>query len=727
MKLLETLGFRDTRQDLDTRIDSSARHVRSLGDTVAPGWSGKPTWPVDSIPVLTTQGYRKCVTAFACINIIAAAVAETKATLRVYQDQGEGKRDELLDHPVRALMQRPNPTKSEGEFLSLMVRLAAISGFCAVEKVRSQAGRVVELWHLRSDRIKPVLHDQAPPSWQYTVPGHPQSPFTIPAEDVALFTYMDDVDLSITGDTPLRAILREAGILHSLTDFIKLLLERGGIPPFVLVVDTPTPTSDNGISQPRAALSPEEVEYIREQMRQRYGGYQNWTGPAVLEGARIERVGLDLNELAHKDLRDVIDLSVCSAFRVPPILVQVLAGIETSYGLAFEQSMRALQLYTAEPLRDRIDGALSRSLLPEIDPRPNVSLEFDTSRVEALQENADAVHNRARADFTAGGMTLNDFRRRIGEDAIGGDLGNSLFLPFSVVPTLATGGALPSEEGRSGVRAIASRTAGPEQTRAAIGASNKATIVRLGNRYAPPLRAFWKSQGQRIVEAAKRSARESIIHRNADGRPFVVGFGNAPTHAESRAMEDIDWEDELRLLSETLVKLHSGVGAAAWQAASAQLGIELDWSLANPNVRSVLNQLAGQIKAIDATTRTDVQRIVGESLDEGVTLDELADRLTGLFEESYHGRALTVARSESQIAFNLASAAGYKETGQVAEVLLYDNPDHGDYDGDEDGLTCQQRDGMVVALDQVSVHANGTHPNCSLSIAPILAKPLGEE
>ena len=63
-------------------------------------------------------------------------------------------------------------------------------------------------------------------------------------------------------------------------------------------------------------------------------------------------------------------------------------------------------IYTANPLRSRLDGALSRQLLPEFDPRPNVDLGFDTSTVDALQEDEKDVHERARQDYTAGILTL---------------------------------------------------------------------------------------------------------------------------------------------------------------------------------------------------------------------------------------------------------------------------------------------------------------------------------
>ena len=107
-------------------------------------------------------------------------------------------------------------------------------------------------------------------------------------------------------------------------------------------------------------------------------------------------------------------------------------------------------------------------------------------------------------------------------------------------------------------------------------------------------------------------------------------------------------------------------------------------------------------------------------------MPELADRLRGLFAETYRGRATVVARTESQTAYNLASRDAYEESGVVAAAELLDNPAHGGYGGDGDGLTCQERDGLVVELGQTERHVLGTHPNCVLAVAPVLVRPLGE-
>lgn len=735
MSMLDTLrdwfGPLDDPAIMDVAIADRAEpapmDTRGSLSGMIPGWtSGKPTWPSDNVIVMTRDGYRKCVTAFACINIIADAVAE--ATLRVWIDEGAGKRDEIVDHPLRQLMQRPNDRMSESELLTDIVRIAAITGYCVVEKIRSARGNPVELGILRPDYVRPILRDQRAPNWEYTVPG--ESPSILDADDAVVFTYMGSPTLSVTGDTPLRAILREAGILNELTDFLKLLLERGGMPQIALVVDSTGPDD-----VPNEKLTDDEREAIRQQFIAKYTGYRNWVGPAIIEGMRVEQIGFDLNQIAFKDLRDGLDLSVCRAFRVPPPVVQVMAGLTTSYGQTLEQSMKLLQMYTANPLRSRLDGALTRGLLPEFDARPNIDLEFDTSSVDALQEDEKAVHERARENLRAGGITLDEFRQRVGEKPLENQLGKSLLIAFSMVPTPIDQDVVPpplsgtppdnspdnspdndpeDEEDRAydpdapltiprdGRTYRNQRSISPiEQRRQAnIVAKSKQQIVRLAGLIDPDVATFLQEQKGRVIEAVTGQRSISL-----------------------RAVEEIDWDAEDALLLELFRGWWSTVGETAFTDASAILGVETVWDVSNPQLRNVVDVLGKRIVDISETTRSDMESIITEALLEGVSMPELLGKIEHLFENTYKGRASTIARTESQVAYNLSSQAAYQASGVVAEVQLHDNSQHTDDYGASDGLSCAQRNGLIVPLGDMQRHVYAEHPNGTLAVAAIV-RPL---
>jgi hypothetical protein len=167
-------------------------------------------------------------------------------------------------------------------------------------------------------------------------------------------------------------------------------------------------------------------------------------------------------------------------------------------------------------------------------------------------------------------------------------------------------------------------------------------------------------------------------------------------------------------------------GKSVFANVDGQVDVSIAWDLGNPNVSPLMNDLAQIVVGINDTARVDVQRVVTEALDEGVTMQEASERLSGLFEETYRSRVMTVARSEYQGAYNRANVFGYEESGQIAYVELLDNPQH-DTELGSDGWTCAQRNGLIVPVGQAQSHIEAEHPNGSLGVAPVLVKALGAE
>ena len=54
-------------------------------------------------------------------------------------------------------------------------------------------------------------------------------------------------------------------------------------------------------------------------------------------------------------------------------------------------------------------------------------------------------------------------------------------------------------------------------------------------------------------------------------------------------------------------------------------------------------------------------------------------------------------------------------------------PDHDEDYGASDGLSCAERNGLIVPLGAVDIHIAAEHPNGTLAIAPVLTTALGEE
>jgi SPP1 gp7 family putative phage head morphogenesis protein len=183
----------------------------------------------------------------------------------------------------------------------------------------------------------------------------------------------------------------------------------------------------------------------------------------------------------------------------------------------------------------------------------------------------------------------------------------------------------------------------------------------------------------------------------------------------------IDWAAEGDELDPLIRQLWDLMGETATGQTVELLGLSesaLTWDVSNPWVRQVMSGVAERVTMVTDTTRQQIAQVVTDALQEGTSIPELSEKLRGMYEETYRGRSETIARTESQHSYNHAQVASAKEGG-VSEVECLDNPNH-TTDPGSDGLTCAQRNGLIVPVDDAYRHIAGEHPNGQLALAPVV-------
>jgi hypothetical protein len=253
-------------------------------------------------------------------------------------------------------------------------------------------------------------------------------------------------------------------------------------------------------------------------------------------------------------------------------------------------------------------------------------------------------------------------------------------------------------------------------TRSAIEARAHRVYTNAARKFTPLLDTFFDEQKARVTSKAKRSTDASY-------------WPDVPIDAvlDKRGVDDLvamDWSFEDAELDKIIRQLWDLMGETATDQTNDLINTDLQWDIANPWVREVLGDVGTRVTDINETTRQAIAQVVNDSLAEGVSIPQLSERLEGLYDETYAGRSTTIARTESQVAYNMAQVRGYNESGLINEAELLDNPAHTEDPG-SDGLTCAQRNGLIVPLDEVQLHIAAEHPNGSLAVAPVLATPLG--
>lgn len=625
--------------------------VRGLGATPPSAQVNKASWPEKNVSVFRDEGYNQSATVYACVRARANAVSA--ATLRVYRDEGGGQRAEIEGHPLRELMVRPNPFVSEAEFLLLTSTFMDVCGFALIEKVRSSSGRVVELWHLRPDWAKPILRDQAAPDWEYRIPG--RGAVTIPADDVLVITGAPSLTLAPTGLSPISVALREVGIENSATDFLKLFLDNGGAPRYALV--SPTAITD----QARA-------DAIREKWAQTYGGFRNWVNVALLHGGLdVKQIGFDLNEMAYPELRRLTEARICTVLGVPAILIGAQVGLDASTYSNFEEARRTFYEDTVGPLWARIDGAVTRSLLPEFGVERGVSVEFDTSNIPALRDDVNPAWARATEALRSGAITINQAQMEMGLPGFGPG-GDVLLMPGSVIPVpvvnIAMIGELAAAARPQPAPAVMLAGLGPVQAAAALPAA------------APRENRAWEYGGPEHVAAWEERVRRTNDGEDSVARAVRALFRDQQAAVLSKlgqraafdAAEDpFDLGDWIEAFRVTLRPAITRIVGAAGRAAATDIGVGYGFDLEAPAVqRAIEKQAQTFARRVNETT----WQALKDSLAEGYQLGEGADVLARRVELVMAGRiesdSITIARTETTKAYNEGTRESWKQSGVVA-------------------------------------------------------------
>jgi hypothetical protein len=243
----------------------------------------------------------------------------------------------------------------------------------------------------------------------------------------------------------------------------------------------------------------------------------------------------------------------------------------------------------------------------------------------------------------------------------------------------------------------------------------------------------------RLAKASREALREAVLPDfEADVAAFFRSFADriggkvAKAIAVDWADDTIDWTVEDDELEAVLARWYATLGEGAYAAVSEQLATELRWDLNQRGVARVMDRVAVEIQQINEASREYLRRKVQQAIDRGYSVEQLVrgvpdDGWGGILQlvESWAstaeggavGRARTIALTETATAYNAASVAGYRDSGLVDEVEVYDGPDCGWTDHDDPDLA----DGSIRTLDEADEYPEA-HPNCQRAFGPVVVR-----
>ncbi len=174
-----------------------------------------------------------------------------------------------------------------------------------------------------------------------------------------------------------------------------------------------------------------------------------------------------------------------------------------------------------------------------------------------------------------------------------------------------------------------------------------------------------------------------------------------------QALDEVFRETGIQATMEIMPPVQSVMGRA-YSATNVLLGQD-DSITGNQRLAREAREIAQRITGINNTTRSQFERVIRNSIDEGLTVTETAQILTEEFPEMANARTGTIARTELNNAYTKGSVASYQESSTVTYVSVIGcearEPKGPTYRGEP---TCNIEDVPVVDSDKLEFHPNHT-------------------
>lgn len=638
---------------------------------------------------IVREGYRKNSAVYSCIRVHATAFPEPP--LVVKRKIGKGL-DALDEHPLTALMRRPNPFMGQAEFWAMVVTWMAVGGNCYVWKRRDRAGRTMELWPLHDGLIRPIFH---PTQWisGYVADAGDGRKVPVSADEIIHLRWAPDPLQPQVGLTPIMAVAREVDTDNEAARYIHALLKNDAVPRTLVTVK-------NG-------LTDGAFKRLKAQFREQYGGSKRGD-VMVLEGQEmsIDRLGLNLNELADAALRRVPETRIAGAFETPAILAGLGAGLDSA---TYSNAEALTEFFTETTMIPRwrlVASQFQTQLLPDFGDGDGLVVEFDLSQVRALADDEDTKWTRWRGAWTDGIATKNEARVALGlEPTEHGDVflvGGKLVTAAQDPTERPEAPAVPAAGGDGRELDDGGNLRGLSESTRPVAPSRNASD-RGETRTEQDLAEHLGMMRDRAVETIDGALEAAVTEALATLAEVVAG---RISEGKAEPLEAGDHDGLLAVL------------AIGHQAAYSQAGLDVRDVLGDPDgaitpKSSDAVDLSGLMAALERISAVAAHAAISSARSalaerQPASSGTIAEALLARLKAAWGHGATTIARSQTVSAYNLGFLDAFEQAGHGLLVQVTD--------GDSDAA-CREANGKLWTVDYARLHT-AQHPNCKRSFGP---------
>lgn len=662
---------------------------------------------------------------YACVRAIAEGLANIQ--LQLFEVDAKGNYKEIYKHDILNILNKPNKYMTAYELKYQTGSHLELVGnsYWLLDGVTDENSIPTAIWPLNPKYIKPIVgktSDEMILGYKYTVGADTQ-------------TYQPHQIMVIKNPDPNNAV-EGIGTVQSAEQWIesdnyatevnKKYFENGARLSGLLTTDE--------------QVAPETMEYLTTSFKEMYSGVSNAYKVGMLpSGVKYDEMGHNPKEMDFANMQNVLRDKILAAFRVPKTILGV-AESETNRSTA-ETANYVFAARTLKPKMQLIVEYLNEFFVPRfgenlvigfVDPVPENREQLITEMTAALGSQPAISVNEARERYFGYGKIKN------GDSVMTGFSQVPLGTPEKTINELTEKGIVikakhshfkgVSEKKKTAISSeIVSKSM--ETLKDVIASSQKDITQLTDSEYENVYKAFFNR-----VSPYEKIYREKIQEINEKQVEEVIK--TLPSALKSKGQKKLtlfDVDEWIKLTVSLLNPIATELFKKEADQAYKLIGLTPEDTL-TPNVLSAIKRTTELMaQSYNETTLQLLSDKLTQGQQEGLSIPELTNLVSEIYEFSNEVRAEMVAKTEVFRIGNNATREAWEQSGVVKELKWYTaedervcefcGPMHGkvisiDENFYDKGDTVVGTNGKTLELGYSDITGGSLHVNCRCYIRP---------
>lgn len=645
-----------------------------------------------------TKGYldRYKNVVYACVTSIAEKVAEYEPVL--YKPRGD-QLEELNDHEFLRLLSNPQPDEETGiskfQLFEATQSFIELTGESFWYMALGASGKPRAIYLMRPDKMGLKLSEEGNVNGYY-----------LKRNGVPAVTFDTDEILfhkTFNPHTPYRGMSTvQAGLEYIDTEdhtqvFTKnFFVNNAGL---------------NGVLTINGEVSKSAFKKFVRAWREKYEGVDNAGKTAIVRDtdASFEKVGLGLNELDMRALRDMTKEDIYMMFRIP----KAILGVSDKEGLG-RASVETFEYIFAknviEPKMKRLDFILQKAIRQYYDDE-----EIIVRHRNIIPEDKE-FNLKAKESGVDKWLTPNEIRDIDGLDPLPG--GDVLRRPINSIPIEEA--TAPEADQQDG-----------SQKKLKVVLKDAKKDLEYSLEQKEQFRMELMKNQELYEREYKKSIKSTLVEQEKEALNNLEAKATSLNKAYTEPLFDIS-EANIRFLEKLLPTLFDLYGTQGALALIFAGDTESEFVITNAMRAIITNSTARMANNFNQETLEKLNASLAEGVSAGESLGKLKKRVGAVYGDVRGYRLERIARTETLKASNVATQFAYKQTGYVKSKEWVVNPGACEFcralEGktirlDENfldiGQTLEGDEGGDYMIDYESITNPPVHPNCRCTIIPV--------